>query len=74
MTWFSEVLHKIKTRFGPSSTELQGLGVKKKTKYDKPTKTKPTPKPRLCRSICGEAMLHRMVMYNVCGYAAPPEA
>ena len=33
---------QVKAQFGPSSNEYQGLGLKKKTEYDKPTK-KPTP-------------------------------
>ncbi len=34
---------QVKAQFGASSNELQGLGLKKKTEYDKPTKKKPTP-------------------------------
>lgn len=34
---------QVKAQFGPSSNEYQGLGLKKKTEYDKPTKKKPTP-------------------------------
>ncbi len=33
---------QVKAQFGSSSNELQGLGIKKKSEYDKPTK-KPTP-------------------------------
>lgn len=33
---------QVKAQFGSSSNELQGLGLKKKSEYDKPTK-KPTP-------------------------------
>ena len=34
---------QVKAQFGSSSNELQGLGIKKKSEYDKPTKKKPTP-------------------------------
>ena len=34
---------QVKAQYGASSNELQGLGLKKKTEYDKPTKKTPTP-------------------------------
>lgn len=34
---------QVKAQFGSSSNELQGLSIKKKSEYDKPTKKKPTP-------------------------------
>ena len=34
---------QVKAQFGSSSNEIQGLGIKKKSEYDKPTKKKPTP-------------------------------
>ncbi len=32
---------QVKAQFGPSSNEYQGLGLKKKTEYNKPTKKTP---------------------------------
>jgi hypothetical protein len=34
---------QVKAQFGSISNELQGLGLKKKTEYDKPAKKIPTP-------------------------------